>query len=144
MLDVHPEIAAFVRRRALPLDSARELQELFGRVGAGGRSVLTTLLDAPAPVDLDRPADADELTAETDERARPTDRYEDLGPIGVGGMGEVRRVRDRDLNRTLAMKTIRADWMARPDMVSRFLEEAQVGAQLQHPGGGGCGATRSW
>ncbi len=32
-------------------------------------------------------------------------RYEDLGLLGTGGMGEVRRVRDVDLNRTMAMKT---------------------------------------
>jgi 23S rRNA G2069 N7-methylase RlmK/C1962 C5-methylase RlmI len=34
-------------------------------------------------------------------------RYEDLGLLGVGGMGEVRRVRDRELNRVLAMKVVK-------------------------------------
>lgn len=62
------------------------------------------------------------------------DRYEDLGLIGVGGMGEVRRVRDRQLDRTLAMKVIRANLLDDPVAVARFLEEAQVGARLQHPG----------
>jgi hypothetical protein len=33
-------------------------------------------------------------------------RFEDLGLLGQGGMGEVRRMRDRDLGRTLAMKLI--------------------------------------
>ena len=64
----------------------------------------------------------------------PTDRYDDLGLLGVGGMGEVRRVRDRDLNRTMAMKIIRADLMRRPAALARFVEEAQCSAQLQHPG----------
>ena len=61
-------------------------------------------------------------------------RYEDLGPIGMGGMGEVRRVRDRRLGRTLALKTIHAPALSRDALVARFLEEAQVTAQLQHPG----------
>ena len=38
-------------------------------------------------------------------------RYLDLGPIGMGGMGEVRRVRDRELNRVLAMMIIHPRWM---------------------------------
>ena len=61
------------------------------------------------------------------------DRYEDLGLLGKGGMGEVRRVRDRRLGRTLALKIIRPRAMGRPGLVARFLEEAQATAQLQHP-----------
>lgn len=66
------------------------------------------------------------------DAAAPTlpERYRDLGPLGAGGMGEVRRVFDTELNRTLAMKIIGAG--ARP-FEARFLAEAQVVAQLQHP-----------
>jgi serine/threonine-protein kinase len=62
------------------------------------------------------------------------ERYEDLGLLGTGGMGEVRRVRDRDLGRTMAMKIIRSDRMQRPKVLARFIQEAQCSAQLQHPG----------
>ncbi|MCB9676741.1 MAG: SUMF1/EgtB/PvdO family nonheme iron enzyme [Alphaproteobacteria bacterium] len=62
------------------------------------------------------------------------ERYEDLGPLGTGGMGEVRRVRDRRLGRTVALKTLRFEIMASPTARRRFVEEAQVAAQLQHPG----------
>ncbi len=61
-------------------------------------------------------------------------RYDDLGLLGVGGMGEVRRVRDRRLGRTLALKTLHLPALNRPGLVARFLEEAQATAQLQHPG----------
>ncbi len=61
-------------------------------------------------------------------------RYEDLGVLGRGGMGEVRRVRDRRLGRTLALKTLHAPAVSRPGLLARFLEEAQATAQLQHPG----------
>ena len=62
------------------------------------------------------------------------DRYDDPGLIGTGGMGEVRRVRDRDLNRTMAMKIVRPELLAKPETLARFIEEAQATAQLQHPG----------
>lgn len=67
-------------------------------------------------------------------------RYKDQGVIGAGGMGVVRRVYDQDLRRTLAMKRIVpeeegvADREGSDAELSRFLEEAQVTAQLDHPG----------
>ncbi len=61
-------------------------------------------------------------------------RYEDLGPLGAGGMGEVRRVRDVALDRVLAMKIIRAPLAQRTTALERFVEEARATAQLQHPG----------
>ncbi len=59
---------------------------------------------------------------------------EDLGTIGHGGMAEVRRVRDTALNRIMAMKVIHAPLLEHPSWISRFIEEAQATAQLQHPG----------
>ncbi|MEZ4434906.1 MAG: bifunctional serine/threonine-protein kinase/formylglycine-generating enzyme family protein [bacterium] len=61
-----------------------------------------------------------------------TDRYEDLGLIGRGGQGEVRRVRDHKMNRVLALKLLRtaASTAAR----QRFLVETAITVGLQHPG----------
>lgn len=61
-----------------------------------------------------------------------SDRYEDLGQLGQGGMGEVRRVFDQILGRTVAMKLVHTDRMS-DDFLARFIEEAQVSARLQHP-----------
>ncbi|MEZ4297726.1 MAG: bifunctional serine/threonine-protein kinase/formylglycine-generating enzyme family protein [Polyangiaceae bacterium] len=61
-------------------------------------------------------------------------RYEDLGRIAVGGFGEVRRVRDVLLERTIAMKILHAEHAHRAGVRQRFLAEVQVTAQLQHPG----------
>jgi len=69
--------------------------------------------------------------------ARPDDqgaRYRNLGQINIGGMGVIYRVYDRVLNRTLAMKVIRPELRMRPEMVDRFIQEAQATAQLDHPG----------
>ncbi|MGB0638997.1 MAG: protein kinase domain-containing protein, partial [Myxococcota bacterium] len=60
-------------------------------------------------------------------------RYIDCGTLGSGGMGEVRKVQDPDLKRTLAMKILHGNLVNNRRIVSRFVEEAQICAQLQHP-----------
>src|SRR5215470_17800612 len=62
------------------------------------------------------------------------DRYQLQGEIARGGMGAVLRGRDVDLGRDLAVKVLLEKYVNRPDVARRFLDEAQVGAQLQHPG----------
>ncbi len=65
-------------------------------------------------------------------------RYTQLGEIARGGMGVVLRVRDRSLDRTLAMKRMLtppsdADGGIEVAQFARFMEEAQITAQLDHP-----------
>lgn len=60
-------------------------------------------------------------------------RYEDLGLLGYGAMGEVRRVKDPILKRTLAIKILHQHLLKQPTTIARFIEEAQISAQLQHP-----------
>jgi eukaryotic-like serine/threonine-protein kinase len=75
------------------------------------------------------------LTGLSEEGAFADDgRYQVLGEIGRGGMGTVYKGRDRDLGRDVALKVLRADLAEIPAVVQRFVEEAQVGGQLQHPG----------
>src|SRR5204862_1186994 len=64
----------------------------------------------------------------------PADRYQLLGEIARGGMGVVLKGRDPDLGRDVAMKVLHEKLASRPEMVQRFVEEAQIGGQLQHPG----------
>ncbi|MEZ4322014.1 MAG: SUMF1/EgtB/PvdO family nonheme iron enzyme [Myxococcota bacterium] len=61
-------------------------------------------------------------------------RYEILDTLGVGGMGEVLRVRDRELKRSVAMKVLKPRLLESARSLARFREEAQVAGQLQHPG----------
>ncbi len=61
-------------------------------------------------------------------------RYRIDGEIARGGMGSVLKGRDPDLGRDVALKVLREDFRDNPDMVRRFVEEAQIGGQLQHPG----------
>ena len=70
-------------------------------------------------------------------------RYQVLGEFARGGMGAILRVWDRDLRRTLAMKVVlgqagEASRDGTPSVdektLGRFLDEAQVTGQLDHPG----------
>ncbi len=62
------------------------------------------------------------------------DRYRLDGEIARGGMGAVLRGRDVDLGRDLAVKVLLEKYAHRPEIARRFIEEAQIGGQLQHPG----------
>jgi serine/threonine-protein kinase len=54
--------------------------------------------------------------------------------IGHGGMGRVLRGRDPGLRRELAVKVLRDAYRGNLEVERRFVEEAQIGGQLQHPG----------
>jgi eukaryotic-like serine/threonine-protein kinase len=59
--------------------------------------------------------------------------YEILSPIGAGGMGEVYRARDNQLDRDVAIKVLPAAVAQHPDRLARFEREAKVLAALNHP-----------
>lgn len=61
-------------------------------------------------------------------------RYRVEEEIARGGMGQVVRVHDQEFQRSLAMKVVRADGAHRPDAIERFMREARLTGQLQHPG----------
>ncbi len=101
--------------------------------GDGAASSLATPPEPPA---------ADELPG---ERTTPhvqaagylpaqAGRYRIEGEIARGGMGAVLRAFDPDCNRTLAVKVLLDRHGNHPDLERRFLAEAQLTAQLQHPG----------
>ena len=49
-------------------------------------------------------------------------------------MGCVFRGRDSDLGRDIAVKVLLETHQGRTELVQRFVEEAQIAGQLQHPG----------
>jgi len=67
-------------------------------------------------------------------KLRTDGRYRVDGEIARGGMGAVLRGRDTDLGRELAIKVLLDSHKDKPDVIQRFVEEAQIGGQLQHPG----------
>ncbi len=61
-------------------------------------------------------------------------RYQVFGEIARGGIGAVLRGRDQDLGRDVALKVLLARHGNNPLAALRFVEEAQISGQLQHPG----------
>ncbi|HEX5270461.1 MAG TPA: protein kinase, partial [Gemmataceae bacterium] len=53
--------------------------------------------------------------------------------LGQGGMGDVWLGRDRRLRRPVAVKVAQDRWAGHDTVLRRFLEEAQLTSQLQHP-----------
>ncbi len=120
---------AYAERWGLPKPAYDELADVLAAIKRGeivGGDVDTAMPDivedevedVPLPVIIEGAAE----------------RYEDINQIGLGGMGEVRRVWDMTMNRSLAMKILRKDLLDRPDLFARFREEAEATAQLEHPG----------
>jgi serine/threonine-protein kinase len=60
--------------------------------------------------------------------------YEVQAALGKGGMGVVYLARDPKLHREVAIKVLQDRYHDQLEARRRFLEEAQIGAQLQHPG----------
>ncbi|MGQ0553030.1 MAG: WD40 repeat domain-containing serine/threonine protein kinase [Planctomycetota bacterium] len=69
------------------------------------------------------------------EHASPRSRYTEHGEVARGGMGVILKVWDADLRRALAMKVTHEQASdADGKLLVRFLEEAQITGQLDHPG----------
>ena len=60
-------------------------------------------------------------------------RYGDFQILASGGSAVLRTCRDKNLGRTVVMKTLHPHLAGNKYMHSRFLREARVTAQLQHP-----------
>lgn len=95
-----------------------------------------------APVDVD-PTQAhvsDDNQHESDRSAPPAARaaaeshYDLVENFARGGLGKIWRARDSRLRREVAYKELLPRALANPTVVERFLEEAQITGQLEHPG----------
>src|SRR5262249_51928864 len=94
-------------------------------IGPVPRVVLRDTAPGETPGSIVRPGGHDEDSST---------RYRIDGEIARGGMGVVLKGRDPDLGREVALKVLRDDYRDNANVVRRFVEEAQIGGQLQHPG----------
>ena len=60
-------------------------------------------------------------------------KYEILGEIARGGMGIIYKVRQPELDRIVALKTLRQEEVEKDDAAEQFLAEARAVALLRHP-----------
>jgi formylglycine-generating enzyme required for sulfatase activity/serine/threonine protein kinase len=104
-----------------------------------GRDVDPGVTLQPEPA-ADQSGTWDELLLRLRSHGAVESRYRPQGEVARGGMGAVLRVWDQELRRTVAKKVLIErddDQLGGPVVerrIGRFLEEAQISAQLEHPG----------
>ena len=131
--------------------AARELEELLAQEALGGplpsapskqRSLVESLVAALARTDDEGNTPSSLVLEKLAARTPAVSRYSILGELARGGMGAILAVWDEDIGRELAMKVALGSPHAASDApprldahtLARFLEEAQVTGQLDHPG----------
>ena len=117
--------------------SERELQSYLDRV-CGENSILRkevlSYLDYDVEGTVLTGVAGEEIAPEIPGTRASETRY-DLGDeIARGGMGIIVQGFDNNMRRDVAVKVLRSEWESQPEVVRRFLQEAQIGGQLQHPG----------
>ncbi len=125
-----------------PAERRRRVQHALDRLGRPSRAApesltadLTPNLAEAMRLYLDScVADPGGAIVAPEGTATTAGRYRLLDEVGRGGMGRIFRARDDALGRELAVKVIREQRTVVPDQVRRFLKEAQIVGQLQHPG----------
>jgi len=134
---------------ALPLDSlgAEARMDMSAETGAGALARAPAAAAMPGAVEvggaffpaggLSRPRSAPTPAAgswETTMIGRVLDqRYRIEDCIGTGGMGVVYRARHVIIDKPVAIKMLRAEVASQPEVIKRFLLEAQLASRVKHP-----------
>jgi WD40 repeat protein/serine/threonine protein kinase len=118
-------------------DVRQTLQTIVGRAAAVSSTPRIPLREVEAPTGhtslegLTPPAGQAETIAYQPESR---DRYQLTRLHAKGGIGQVWLAHDNDLGREIALKELRPDKRHLPTVWARFVEEAQITGQLEHPG----------
>lgn len=109
---------------------ADELEREIERLMPSGRD---TSDHAPSTKVVQTPERGDRKPTD-DEIIFSVSQYGRFQFLAEGGLGEVFVAGDQDLNREVALKFIQKPHQSDTDSVNQFLVEAEVAAQLEHPG----------
>jgi serine/threonine protein kinase len=115
---LHNQVAFDATLDSLSLSSPMTTQE---SAPDAWRAARTTVLPR-----LERVGATSALTGASRARFEPTQR------LGEGGVGEVVAAVDRDIDREVAIKRLRADAQS-PSAVARFVDEIRTVGALEHP-----------
>jgi serine/threonine protein kinase/formylglycine-generating enzyme required for sulfatase activity len=126
----HPSLETDLRRLER---NWQRVRGIMGRLAGGDTDDLARKSEPRLP--------PGEMHERLKDRRLPYERYRIEGEIARGGMGKVVNAWDGDLRRHVAMKVVldeekngAADNSGRVRRLARFLEEAQITGQLDHPG----------
>ena len=94
---------------------------------------LSAIFEEMGSIELRKPETRPELQDTMQMSLDLVGRYGLICLLGRGGMGQVMSANDPVLNRQVAVKLLRRSKQGDPSLVRRFICEAQVTAQLEHP-----------
>lgn len=122
----------------VPSDLVNLLVQQFKRIantGDGDESTPNAAGDTDATVDYfarNLPLSSDVFDQEAGAALRQLGRYEIRGQLGRGGMGAVLHGFDSLLKRSVAIKVLQTEWLAKDGMAERLVREAQAAAVVVH------------
>jgi serine/threonine-protein kinase len=132
MREIEDRVLELGSRLGLSEHASREFVVLLRELRQTGLSFTSP---APSPATHTTDGSSDGWSAGGAPEILPSSsRHEEGRRLGTGGMGEVFLVRERNLHRNVALKAILPKLASKPGGLRRFLREAQITAQLQHPG----------
>jgi Tol biopolymer transport system component/tRNA A-37 threonylcarbamoyl transferase component Bud32 len=108
-------------------DVREKVEEMLAQPGGLKQVDLSAFANEP---DLNREMESLAVALKAGDKLGP---YEVVARIGTGGMGEVYQARDTRLNRTVAIKILRARLADNAESRDRFEREARMIASLNHP-----------
>ena len=95
--------------------------------------VMDALVDAPRLAELESKINSSDSRTTTSSMSTHA-TYSILRSHAKGGLGEVFVARDERLGRDVALKVIRQPYDRDPQRMQRFIREAEITSQLEHPG----------
>ncbi len=101
----------------------KTLTEPDGATQVASPGDATTLIDGRSRANASRPVGANGAVG----------RYRTRNVLGEGGMGQVVLVHDDQIGRDVALKSMRSEIAEQPRLRARFVREARVQGQLEHP-----------
>ena len=115
-------------------DDSKPHVEAADRVSEG-KSVLGRKGKSPGPADSSKQdLEADPPSPLGGSEPRISDRYELMESFAKGGLGKIWRAHDVQIRREVALKELLPRARRQRDLLERFMAEAQITGQLEHPG----------
>ncbi len=118
--------------QALTQDMLMELEK-----ASPGSTLAVTLAGTMPPTEAGSGPEGDGLGIRKGSNASSfaqDERFELIRPHAKGGIGQVWVARDRELQREVAVKEIQAKYVDSDSLKARFLLEAEITGNLEHPG----------
>jgi len=123
----HPTAAEFLER--FP-----DLDQIWiGNLLSANAPTVSTVPPGAAPSPAPPAVGATQAAGDVPPELAHHARYQILRVLGCGGMGVVFQAMHRLMERPVALKVIRGDYVRTPQFIERFRQEVKAAARLSHP-----------